>query len=228
MSWPFDKPNADSANVETPAEKPVEKTPAELIAEALKPFGETLGKLNERFDKFEQTTVQKPPSRAENVERVEPPSVLDDENVAFAQRLTPIMLRQLELESRIVRSEIKAEYGRAGYGELWEQFEKEINTVLEGSPLVNGSGQSLRGDPQYIRNTVDMVFGREARKAGMQFGGKSKGFFLESGSGSDGRSDINAPTNDGLTEGQRKVFGRMKVSLDDAKKVMGKLKFVTA
>jgi hypothetical protein len=127
-----------------------------------------------------------------------------------------------------LRSEIKAEYGRAGYGELWEQFEKEINTVLEGSPLVNGSGQSLRGDPQYIRNTVDMVFGREARKAGMQFGGKSKGFFLESGSGSDGRSDINAPTNDGLTEGQRKVFGRMKVSLDDAKKVMGKLKFVTA
>jgi hypothetical protein len=84
MSWPFDKPNADPANVEAPADKPVEKTPAELIAEALKPFGETLGKLNERFDKFEQTTVQKPPSRAENVERVEPTSVLDDENVAFA------------------------------------------------------------------------------------------------------------------------------------------------
>lgn len=230
MTWPFDTPKPPEAPAADPAnaEKPPEKSLAEQIAESLKPLTDGFTKLNERIDKFEQTVVTKPPSRAEaDRERVEPISVLDDENAAFAQRIGPVLMRQLELESRVVRNDVRAEYARAGYGELWEQYEKDINAVLDGSPLVNGQGQPLRGDPQYIRNTVDMVFGREARKAGMQFGGKSKGFFLESAAGSDDHN-TNAPANDGLTDAQRKVFGRMKVSADDAKKVMAKLKFVSA
>lgn len=226
MTWPFDK-DKDTVNAETqdtPAEvkdKPADKTPAELIAEALKPFGETLTNLSAKIDAVEQATKKPEPKQTEPDQ---PMSVLDDENIAFAQRLTPLMLRQLELEARIVRSDIKAEYVSAGYGDLWNQYDKEINMVIEGSPIVAPNGKPMRGDPEYIRNVVDMVFGRAARKAGMRFDGKSKGFFLETGGGADGPT--RQPENDGLTDGQRKVFGRMKVSLDDAKKVMGKLKFV--
>lgn len=206
--------------------KPGEKSLAEQIAESLKPMVDTMGKVNDRLTAMEQSAVRRP-ERQEPVERVEPTSVLDDENVAFAQRLTPIMLRQLELEARIVRSDIKTEYTRSGYGDLWEQYEKDINGVLDGTPTVTGDGKAFRGDPQYIRNVVDMIFGREARKAGMQFGGKNKGFFLESGTGGDEHGE-SAPKNDGLSDDQRRVFNRMKVSTEDAKKVMTKLKFVNA
>lgn len=226
MTWPFDKqPDANPAEVgpdgkPKAAEKQPEKSPAELIAEALRPLVEGNTKLQERLAAIEEATKKPEPK----VEANQPMSVLDDENVAFAQRLTPLMLRQLELEARIVRNDIKAEYASAGYADLWAQYETDINKILEGTSVISADGKPLRGDPQYVRNVVDMTFGREARKAGMRFDGKAKGFFLETGGGGDGLT--RQPENDGLTEGQRKVFGRMKVSLDDAKKVMGKLKFV--
>jgi hypothetical protein len=227
MTWPF--PDDKAKTVEegdnkppTSADAPPAKTPAEIIAESLKPLAEGFTKLNARLDTLEQNTRPRPKSET-------PPeqiSVLDDENAAFAQRIGPVMLRQLELEARVVKNDIKAEYASAGYGELWAQFETEINQVIDGSPIVSPEGRAVRGDPQYIRNVVDMVMGRNARKAGMRFDGKSKGFFLETGgSGADGSKP---PVNDGLNDGQRKVFSRMKVSMDDAKKVMSKLKFVTS
>jgi hypothetical protein len=217
----------DPANADQDKTKVVEKTPAELIAEALSPFKTQLDTISTKFDNLEKNAVTRPTPEARAEERHEPTSVLDDENAAFAQRLTPVLVRQFEMESRMVRGEIRAEYQKDGYGELWDKYEADINKVLEGSPLVTAEGKPLRGDPDYIRNVVDMVFGREARKAGMRFDGKSKGFFLESGSnGSDNGN--HGPVDDGLSEGQRKVFGRMKVSPEDAKKVMGKLKFVNA
>jgi hypothetical protein len=226
MGWPFDKQDAPASNPEVKDAPKGEKSPAELIAEslgaALKPLTEKLDSYGARFDALESNT-RKPQPKAEPTEIT---SVLDDENAAFSQRMTPIVLRQLELEARIVRSDIKAEYASAGYGDLWSQYESEITNVLDSSPILTSEGKPMRGDPQYIRNAVDMVMGRAARKAGMRFDGKSKGFFLESASGSDNGS--HQPENDGLTEGQRKVFGRMKVPLDEAKKVMAKLKFVSA
>lgn len=227
MSWPFDtEKKVDPPNAEAGAEKKVEKTPAEIIAEsvsaALKPLSDKIDAYDVRFKTLETNTKRPEPK----VTPVENTSVLDDENVAFAQRLTPLMLRQLELEARIVKGDIKAEYAQAGYGELWAQYESEINQVLENSPLVNGEGKAMRGDPQYIRNAVDMIMGRAARKAGMRFDGKSKGFFLETAGNAGGNDGTHAPEADGMTEGQRKIFGRMKVPLEDAKKVMAKLKFV--
>jgi hypothetical protein len=228
MTWPFDKenpPNPDASKNEG-AEKKGEKSPAEIIAESLsaglKPVTDTLSALSTRLDAIESNT-KKPERKADPVEAI---SVLDDENAAFAQRMTPMLLRQLELESRVVKNDIKAEYAAAGYGDLWAQFETEINSVLESSPLVNGEGKTMRGDPQYVRNVVDMIMGRAARKAGMRFDGKSKGFFLET-AGNNGGEGRNETVSDGLSDGQRKVFGRMKVSTDDAKKVMAKLKFVS-
>lgn len=225
MAWPFEKPNTGTENppVADPnaPPKPPEKSQAELIAEALSPFSQTLQSISQRIETIEQRTA---PRRSP--EENQPLSVLDDENAAFAQRLSPIMLRQLELESRVVRGDIKTEYERAGYGELWERYSKEISETLDGSPLFTADGKPLRGDPAYVRNVVDMVFGREARKAGMRFDGKNKGFFLETGGTGEG-AGAGAPVNDGLSDAQRRVFGRMKVSLDDAKKVMTKLQFVS-
>lgn len=195
---------------------------AEIIAESLKPLSDGFSSLSQRLDEIQQNTVKRPEPRQPE----EPTSVLDNENVAFAQRLTPIMLRQLEVEARLVRADIQREYNRAGFGDMWDQFEKQINAVLEGTPVVNGEGKTLRGDPQYIRNVVDMVLGRAAREAGMRFDGKSKGFFLET-TGGDAANHRSQPEDDGLSNDQRKVMQRMKISLDDAKKVMGKLKFVS-
>ena len=225
MAWPFntDESNAETKpNPEAQPNKGVEKTPAEMIADSLAPLLESNRKMAERLEQIEQNTIKRPEPRHE----AEPVSVLDDENAAFAQRIGPVMLRQLELEARIVKNDIKAEYAKAGYGDLWEQYESAINGVLDSTPVVTADGKPFRGNPEYIRNTVDMVFGREARKAGMQFGGKGKGFFLESATGGDGSTRV--PVDDGLSDGQRKVFGRMKVPLEDAKKVMAKLKFVSA
>lgn len=224
MTWPFEKKeeivNPEVNDSKKEEVKAPEKSPAELIAEALNPFKDAL---NARLDAIENS-VKRPEPKPTQVGQPEFTSFLDDENVAFAQRATPLMLRQLELEARIVKNDIKAEYERAGYGDLWAQFEKEINDVLEGSPLATGDGRPQRGNPDYVRNVVDMVFGRNARKAGMRFDGKAKGFFLETGASGEGRPQ--EPQNDGLTDGQRKVFSRMRVSTDDAKKVLAKLKFV--
>lgn len=234
MTWnPFGNKESDAVNIEEgkeklgPDGKPIveaTKTQAELIAESLKPLTaltENFTRMSQRLEAIEAQT-KKPEAKRENVESI---SVLDDENAAFAQRMTPLLIRQFELEARIVKDEIKTEYVAAGYGDLWGKFAVEINKIIDESPIATGEGKPFRGDPQYIRNVVDMVMGRHAREAGMRFDGKSKGFFLETGG--NGTEHSGAPQNDGLTEGQRQVFGRMKVSLDDAKKVMGKLKFVT-
>jgi hypothetical protein len=229
MTWnPFDKPKNEIEEKPVSDEGEPEKTPAELIAESLtsglKPLSDAITAMNQRVEAIDQRTsrFEKKPN---DTERQEPISVLDDENAAFAQRLTPMFARQLELESRVVRNDVRAEYASAGYGDLWAQYEKDINETLEGSPLATGDGKPMRGDPQYIRNVVDMIMGRAARKAGMKFGGKDKGFFLETGSnGNEGHENAAA---DGLTDAQRRIVTRMKVPTDEAKKVLARLKFVS-
>jgi hypothetical protein len=228
MAWPFDKKPEDvqvgdgKPEVES---KPPEKTPSELIAEALTPLTQKLTELGDRFAALEQNVVRRPVVEEQQAERPTVVSVLDDENAAFNQRLGPILLAQYDVAARLARSDVKNEYLKAGYGELWDQYEPEINKVLDATPLATAEGKPFRGDPQYIRNTVDMIFGREARKAGMRFDGKSRSFFLESSSGGDGSTAT--PINDGLTEGQRRLLSHMKVSVEDAKKAMAKLKFVS-
>jgi hypothetical protein len=231
VDWsPWKKPEVKPPVVEEGAEHPPEKTPAEIIAESvsaavtagLKPISEQIEAQNARFTKLEEQT--KPREVKPPVTPGEPTSVLDDENLAFAQRLTPILARQFEMESTIVRDKIVREYMTSGYGDLVTQFEGEINTILDSAPLVTNEGKPFRGDPQYVRNVIDMVLGRAARKAGMRFDGKSKGFFLEPANGS--ANDSTRESGDGMTESQRKVFGRMGVPLEEAKKVMSKLHFV--
>ena len=223
FNWGKDTSNPNPAEVD--GNKPPEKTPAEIIAEsvaeALKPLAARFDGYDDKFAKLEEQTKPAPPKPPVVGE---PTSVLDDENLAFAQRLTPLLARQFELESTIVRDRIVREYQGAGYGDLIAQFEVDINKILDAAPLVTNDGKPFRGDPQYIRNVIDMVMGREAKKAGMRFDGKSKGFFLETAGSSLDVSHTSA--GDGMTEGQRKVFSRMGVPLDKAKDVIKKLQFV--
>lgn len=224
--WPAKVPE-NKVEVNAAEVQPVAKTMAEQIAEALQPFQTSFKDfsdgLTRRLDTVEEQTRK--PAPVERVDPQSPTSVLDNEDVAFAQRLTPLMARQLELESRMVKQDIKAEYLTAGYGDLWAKYQKEIDGMVDSSPLVTAEGKPLRGDPQYIRNVVDMIMGRAARAAGMRFDGKDRGFFLESASG--GSDTSNNSEVDGMTDAQRKLTSRMGVPLDKAKDLIkNKLTFV--
>jgi hypothetical protein len=219
MAWPFEKPEEKpEVNPEPP--KAPEKSPAELIAEALQPLSQQLAQMRDKLDLIEQNSVKKP----DPVQQREVTSVLDNEDMAFSQRLTPVVMRQLELEARVVKNDIKREYADAGFGDMWREYEKQINESLDAAPLVTADGQPLRGNPNYIRNVVDMVFGRAAREKGMRFDGKNKSFFLESaGSGGGGQQ---TPVDDGFSESQRKALNKWGIPVEDAKKTMAKLKFI--
>lgn len=219
MSWPFDKPE-EKPEVTPEPPKAVEKSPAELIAEALQPLSQQFQQMRDKLDAIENNTVKKP----DPVQQREVTSVLDNEDVAFNQRLTPVVMRQLELEARVVKNDVKREYADAGFGDMWREYEKQINESLDAAPLVTADGQPLRGNPAYIRNVVDMVFGRAAREKGMRFDGKNKSFFLESAGGSGNGQQ--AVQDDGLSESQRKALAKWGISTEDAKKSMAKLRFI--
>lgn len=209
---------------EKAGEKPPEKSPAELIAESLKPITEAISALSTKVDAY------KPKEPVKKVENVEIPSVLDDENAAFNARTGPIYQRQLELEAKVALGEVKSEYVSLGFGAFWTENESKINTMLTNSPLAspdgNGGVKIVRGDPEYIRNVADMFIGRAARSGGVKFNETSKAFFIEgadgTATGGDKKTDMG-----GLTQKQLKVFQRMGVSLDDAKKAVSKLEFVS-
>ncbi len=229
MTWPFkvpeNKPAVDPANANPesgpdPA-KPAEKSPAEILAEALRPLSDKLDSFNTELTSLKESIAKPTPKP---VEPGQPLSVFDDENAAFAARMTPLFARQLELESRVVYNDIKTEYIRAGFEDLWTKYESEIKQVIDNSPLVTADGKPQRGDPQYVRNVVDMVLGRAARAAGMRFDGKTKGFFLEPAGGDAGSAP--KPEGDGLTDAQRKVMERMGISPEKGKDTMKHLQFV--
>jgi hypothetical protein len=227
MAWPNllgkkdDPPVDDKTKVD---DKPKEKSPAELIADSLKPITDQLTALGAKVD------AMKPAPVVRKVEPTETPSVLDNEDAAFSARMTPLIQRQLELEAKIARTEIKQEYVDIGFGALWNANEKDIDATLTGTALVTPDGaggyKAMRGDPQYIRNVVDMIIGRAARAGGVKFNDTSKTFFLEGADGGGNGGERKADTS-GLTAKQLKVFQRMGVSLEDAKKAVSKLEFVS-
>ena len=220
--WPLkEKPVADIEK--KPEEKPPEKSPAELIAESLKPVVEGFTQMRADIEELKNRTkpAEKPFKPAEM------PSVLDgDEDAAFNARLSPLVAMQLELQARVVTTDVKNEYNALGFGELWKQFEADINQQLSSSPLVSPDGKILRGNPDYIRNVVDMIIGRAARQKGLRFNGSDNRFFLEDAGGS-AEAARKSEELAGINEKQRKVFERMGVSLEDAKKTMSKLEFVS-
>jgi hypothetical protein len=231
MAWPF-KQKAEEPQMANEPTNP-EKTPdttstksiAEIISESLQPFSAKFDKIQQDIDEIR---TPKPPVRTVSQERV---SVLDDEDAAFNQRMTPILQSQLELEARYNRDQVKAEYVEAGFGDFWRENEKRINDKLSTSPLVqpdgNGGVLKLRGDEQYIRNVVNMFMGEAARAGGVKFDGAKKTFFLEGANGGESAAGSRAAETEGLTAKQVKLAQRLGIPMDAMKKTVSKLEFVS-
>lgn len=235
MGWPFPKKEEQMTNNPEvkPAENPPksEKSVAEMIAESLKeglrPVQEGFAALRQDIDEVKKRTEPKAPK--EPPKPTEIPSVLDDENVAFNVRMAPIMQRQLELEARQARNDVKMEYIAEGYGDIWKEYEKQIDERLQGSSLVrqreDGQIVPLRGDPEYIRNTVRMLFGEAAMKGGIKFDTGKKTFFLE-GAGGGSESAEHAKDAEGLTAKQLAFAKKIGLTPEQMKKSVARLEFV--
>jgi hypothetical protein len=233
MAWPKMFTQDDKEKKETvvadPEKKvdakdktPAEKSPAELIAEALKPVTDGFATLRAEIDELKVKTTPK--------DKHEVASVLDNEDEAFNQRLTPIMVKTLELEAKDAKREVEAEYRKAGYADLWEENRKDIDDFLNTAQLVttNAKGEviPLRGSPEFIRNVADMMIGRAVKKQGVKFDGKDKKFFLEDATGDETVVTRRATERDGLTKKNLQAAARFGISVDDYKKAVAKLKFV--
>ena len=231
MAWPF-KQKAEEPQMATDVNNP-EKTPetkpeksiAEMLSESLSPLREELAATRRDIEALKQPVEVKRTVAAERI------SVLDDEDAAFNQRMTPILQSQLELEARMNMKEVKQEYMDAGFGAFWQQNEAEINKTLEASALVqpdnNGGFKKLRGDAAYIRNVADMIIGRSARSGGVKFDGAKKTFFLESANGDSGNGTARPSETEGLTAKQVKLAQRLGIPLDKFKATVGKMEFVS-
>jgi hypothetical protein len=203
--------------------KPPEKPISEIIAESLKPLSEGMASMRAELESMKTKPAPK--------EKPEVASVLEDEDAAFNQRLTPIMAKTLEMEARMARQDVEREYRNLGFGDLWDDNRTEIDNFLDKSALVSqderGTPVALRGNPDYIRNVADMIIGRVARKGGIRFDGKDKKFFLEDATG-DGGGNLNRKRLDteGLSNKQIEAAKRFGIPISEYKKAAGKLDFV--
>ncbi len=214
------------------ANPPDGKSQAELLAEGLEkafaPVKTTLEGIVSRVDNIEKRFKPAEPSEPVQPNAPQYTSVFEDEDAAINQRVVaavgPVLQMQLETQAQLARQNVRAEFAAKGFGAVWDNNLERINKVLDDSPLLDGRGKAMRGDPSYIRNVVTMIFGEAAMAAGMKFG-KDRGFFLETTNGS---VDTNgAPQADGLTDEQRAFFKRNKISVEDGKKARAALKFVS-
>lgn len=233
MAWPKAKTilgldDKKENDVPDPEKKPEvktkepEKSPAELIAEAVKPFQETISALQGQIEELKVKTTPR--------EKREVTSVLENEDEAFNQRMTPIMVKTLELEAKSNLRDVEAEYRKNGWGDLWDENRKDIEDFLSRAQLVtnNEKGEvvALRGNPEYIRNVADMVIGRAVKKGGVRFDAKDKKFFLEDATGDETVITRKEKATDGITKSQLKAAARFGLPIEDYKKAAAKLKFV--
>ena len=230
MAWKkmFGEPDKENEvpdkNVEKKPDdaKPPEKSPAELIADALKPVTEGFATMRAEIDALKVRTAPK--------DRPEVPSVMDDEDAAFNTRLTPIMAKTLELEAKDAKREVEQEYRNLGFGDLWDANRKDIDAFLGQAALVTqnekGEPVALRGNPEYIRNVADMMIGRAAKKGGVKYNGKDNQFFLEDTTG-DGTVIVRKEKeSEGITKKQLEAAKRFGIPIDQYRKAAAKLKFV--
>jgi len=232
MAWPsWKKEITESKKEEVVADpekkveeknKTPEKSPAELIAEALKPVTDGFANLRAEIDELKVRTTPK--------DKHEVASVLENEDEAFNQRLTPIMAKTLELEAREAKRDVEAEYRKAGYGRLWDDNRKDIDEFLAQAQLVttNAKGEviPLRGSPEFIRNVADMMIGRAVKKSGVKVDDKDGKFFLEDATGDETVITRRATEKDGITKSQLKAANRFGIPIEDYRKALAKLKFV--
>lgn len=218
------KPAVGDPEVKPGEKKEDEKSVADIIAEALKPFGEQFTAMRAELDAMK---APKPaPTGAPEI-----PSVLDDENAAFSARLTPVLAKVYESEAKMVANDVEREYRSAGYGDLWDENRADINKELESTPLVRQDANNKiiphRGDAEYIRKVADMVIGKAVRKGLLKYDGRDKKFFLEDATGDTtiiGRKPLDS---DGLSKKQIEAAKRFGIPLADFKRAKDRLDFVS-
>jgi hypothetical protein len=243
MPWKFGNSNDPEAGnghgVEVQGEPP-KKSDAELLAEtvsaALKPLQDAMTEIKTKQDSFEQRFAKPADKSGEGGEanRVQFASVFEDEDAAINQRVMaavgPIMQGQLEMQAQMNRERVWKKYEQKGFGPTLSQFVDRINQLIDAKPLVVANGQggwkACRGDVAEIEASINQVLGEAAAQAGLRFDGKSKSFFIESANGGDG-SSVSSSAGDGLTDQQRKMFGKMGVPVAEAQKTISKLKFIS-
>jgi hypothetical protein len=174
--------------------KPPEQSKAEaddLIARMSASFQETIKPLQAKIDSYETrfSTIEQSVKRPEpKVEQPEVPSVLDDEDAAFARRQMPQNVAIVQLNARITEGEIFREMEANGWGgyipEVREQLDN-TDIVVKGQPTY----------PNYVRNTVTMVIGKRAMEKGLKFDSGKNSFFLEDSSKGTTSSSDNASRN---------------------------------
>ena len=204
-------------------DKPPDKSIADQIAEAVGPLKETITALQ-----AELTESKKPKVEVKNAEIT---SVLDDEDAAFNQRLTPILQKQLEMEARMVYQDIKKEYESLGFSDLWKKNELDIVKELDNASLVTFDAEKkqvvpLRGNPNFIRNVADMVIGRSMRKEGVKYSGKENKFYLEDTNGETNFITRQPLETEGLTAKQIAAAKRFGIPVKDYKAAFSKLDVV--
>ena len=226
MAWPSTKTlDIDKEVKPGEEEKPPEKTPAELIAESLGPLTEGLNTLRSEFEALKRP---KPAPVVPN----EPPSVLEDENAAFATRLMPVIAKQWEIEARMVFADIEKEYRNAGFGDLIDENRAKIINSLERTDLARFDQDRkiavpLRGDPDIVRGILDQVLGQAVRTKGIRYrGGKEANFFLEDSTGETSFIERKHPETEGLSPKQVQFARKMKIPIADYQKSAKKLDFV--
>jgi hypothetical protein len=200
-------PNKDTKTAEPP--KTEEKPPvAPSAEELLAKMGELLGpikdwqeKTSTRLDAMEEARKPKEPPE----EPVENVSVLDDENAAFNQRLTPLAIETINLRARMTEREVLDETMSG-----WQEFLPAVKAELANTQV---QVKAMPNYESYVRNVVDMIVGREARKGGLKRD-KSR-FVLEDATSVNDNGTLNASSQEDkdflnfhVTTGKGKVVTR--------------------
>lgn len=106
----------------------------------------TLSSFNEKLEEVLKQRTPNGGGKGGNTEENEVPSVLDDENGAFRHHLTPVVIRQLKLESLVKRDKILSQMK---FGAI---LRDEIDKIIDKQPL------NAQVDEELIKNTYKTVF----------------------------------------------------------------------
>jgi len=165
---------------EKPPEPVVEKKPDFNVEEFFTKLDERIAPLrtavddqSKRLAAIEENSKPKTPTTPAVV-----PSVLDDEDAAFANRLGPLAINQVKLSAKIIENEIYDEMRSNG----WDEYIPEVRKYFADVPIQTKADQNYEAS---ARNVMDMVIGKAARSSGLKR--RNSSFILE---------DVNATPND--------------------------------
>jgi hypothetical protein len=224
---------------EKPVENPNEQKPPEtsvteskpvtaedfkaMFAEAMAPVTQSVASLQEKFNAIEQAAKPREPSD-QNL----PTDFFDNPEKAFQERVTPIMLQQYQIQADMIEERLKAKFARQMGDEAYEEIAEPVETLLRDTPVLQKAQHVAAGRyDQFVMNVFKLVFGGKAMDAGVSLDGKTKKFFLGEGAGPSAEDVEAKKLESEFTPAQRKVFERMGVSLEDARKTMQRLEFVS-